>query len=144
MRALSIGQLAKAAKVSVDTIRFYEKSGLLPAAARRLSGLREYSNVDVRQLRFILRAKRLGFSLDDIRGILDLNADADPEHVKSIIQQQLQSVEKTIAELQHWRKALLTIPVRGARLSRVAILESFEPAVAVLKDEHQNAPGDAP
>ena len=129
MRALSIGQLAKAAKVSVDTIRFYEKSGLLPPATRRPSGFREYSSLDLRQLRFILRAKRLGFSLEDIRGILDLNSDS--ADVKSFVDQQLRTVERMIADLQRWRDALQAIPAR--ELSRDAILESFEREAALAK-----------
>jgi MerR family copper efflux transcriptional regulator len=60
MPTMTIGRLAKQAFVNIDTIRYYERNGLIPEAARRASGYREYEAADVRRLRFIVRAKELG------------------------------------------------------------------------------------
>lgn len=69
---MRIGEVAKHADVNVQTIRFYERSGLLPAARRRPSGYREYAPDAVDLLRFIKRAQDLGFSLRDIKELIEL------------------------------------------------------------------------
>lgn len=66
MKTFTIGQLAKQAKVNIETIRYYERRGLLPEPQRRASGYREYSTDDVIRLRFIKRAQELGFTLKEI------------------------------------------------------------------------------
>jgi MerR family copper efflux transcriptional regulator len=68
---LTIGRLADEVGVSIDTVRFYEKRGLLPQPARTAGGYRAYSPEDTWRLRFILRAKELGFTLREIRELLD-------------------------------------------------------------------------
>ncbi len=73
MQIMTIGKLAKQASVGIDTVRFYEREGLLPEAQRTDSGYRLYSPDDVDRLRFIRRAKNLGFSLDEITELLELN-----------------------------------------------------------------------
>ena len=70
-----IGAAAREAGVGVDTIRYYEREGLLPEPRRRPSGYRDYDAGPIGQLRFIRRAKELGFSLDDIRELLALSTD---------------------------------------------------------------------
>ncbi len=70
---LTIGRLAEAAGVGIETVRFYQRSGLLPEPERPLSGYREYSQADVRRIRFIKRAQTLGFNLEDIAGLLRLD-----------------------------------------------------------------------
>lgn len=67
---MQIGELAKRGGVSVQTVRFYERKGLLPEPPRRESGYRNYSEEDLERVRFILQAKSLGFSLEEIRDIL--------------------------------------------------------------------------
>src|SRR5690606_13565318 len=67
MHILGIGQLAQQAGVAIDTVRYYERSGLLAPAARLASGYRRYGPTELKRLRFIRRAKALGFSLADIR-----------------------------------------------------------------------------
>jgi MerR family copper efflux transcriptional regulator len=73
--ALSIGSLAKQVGVKIDTIRYYEREGLLPEPARRASGYRSYGQGTVTQLRFIRRAKDLGFTLEEIRDLIALSND---------------------------------------------------------------------
>ena len=108
MAAYTIGEVARHAGVGVDTVRYYERRQLLPPPARRLSGYREYDPHDVRRLRFIRRAKALGFALDDIRALLDLSADRERgvHGLRARAQARLADVEARIAELQKMRRGL--------------------------------------
>jgi MerR family copper efflux transcriptional regulator len=106
---MTIGRLAKQAGVNIDTIRYYERNGLIPEPPRRSSGYREYENSDVRRLRFILRAKDLGFTLAEIGELLSLSADRDVRGVKRRAEQRLEQVEHKINELQRVRRGLKTL-----------------------------------
>jgi MerR family copper efflux transcriptional regulator len=75
MTHLTISQLAKQAGVNVETVRYYERRGLLPQPPRRASGYRQYSQDDVAYLQFIRRAQTLGFSLKEIAELLALRVD---------------------------------------------------------------------
>ena len=111
MTVFSIGQVARLSGVGVETIRFYEREGLLEVPARRASGYRQYSQEAVTQIRFIKRAKLLGFSLKEIRELLTLRVDAETEcaQVKERAVAKLAEVEEKIVELQHMRQALLQV-----------------------------------
>lgn len=106
MRGLSIGKLAKAAKVSTYTIRFYEKSGLLPSPARRPSGFRQYSELDLVQLQFVRQARALGFSIDEIAGLLSLETEQDDLLLRGAVERQLELIDRKLAQLTGWRLAL--------------------------------------
>jgi Hg(II)-responsive transcriptional regulator len=107
MQTLTIGKAAKQAGVGIDTVRFYERQGLLPEAQRTLSGYRLYSTDDVGRLRFIRRAKALGFSLGEIAQLLQLNAARGSRaSVKKLAQHRLDDLEHKIAELSAIRDAL--------------------------------------
>jgi MerR family copper efflux transcriptional regulator len=106
---MTIGRLAKQAGVNIDTIRYYERNGLIPEAVRRASGYREYELSDVQRLRFILRAKDLGFTLAEIGELLSLSADHDVRGVKRRAEQRLEQVEHKIKELQRVRRGLKTL-----------------------------------
>ena len=108
MQTMTIGRLAKEAGVNIDTIRYYERHGLLPRAARRESGYREYSRDDVARLSFVRRAKELGFSLGDIAELLSLSADRHNgvRGVKRKAEQRVADVEQKIRELQRVRRGL--------------------------------------
>jgi MerR family copper efflux transcriptional regulator len=95
--SLSIGELAKQAGVAIDTVRYYERNDLLAPAGRLASGYRRYGAEELKRLRFIRRAKALGFSLDDIRSLLTLSAAA---------QIKLAEIEQRIAELDRIRQGL--------------------------------------
>lgn len=131
MQTMTIGRLAKQAGVNIDTIRYYERSGLLPAPLRRASGYREYRESDLDRLRFIGRAKNLGFSLAEIHELLSLSADRNVAGVKRRAEDRLAHVERKIKELQQVRRGLRTLidacPGHGA-------LESC-PIVAALSKE---------
>ena len=109
MSAMTIGRLAKEAGVNIDTIRYYERNGLIPEPTRRLSGYREYGPTDVARLRFILRAKDLGFTLAEIGELLSLSADRDVSGVKHRAKDRLEQVEHKIKELQRVRRGLKTL-----------------------------------
>ena len=105
---LGIGAVAKRAGVGVDTIRYYEREGLLPAPQRRLSGYRDYDETAVERLRFIRRAKTLGFTLDEIRELFALSVDRERgvRGVKQRAETRLAEVERRIRELQDVRRGL--------------------------------------
>jgi MerR family copper efflux transcriptional regulator len=106
--SLTIGAVAKRAGVAIDTIRYYERERLLPEPLRRASGYRSYDEGAVVQLRFIRRAKALGFTLEEIRELLALSHDRQRgvKAVKQRAQQRLDAIEQRIAELQRVRDGL--------------------------------------
>jgi MerR family transcriptional regulator, copper efflux regulator len=106
--SLTIGAVARRAGVAIDTIRYYEREGLLPEPQRRASGYRSYGEGAVVQLRFIRRAKELGFTLEEIRELLALSHDRSKgvRAVKQRAQQRLAVIEHRIAELQRVRDGL--------------------------------------
>jgi MerR family copper efflux transcriptional regulator len=107
VKRLTIGRLAREAGVGIDTVRFYERAGLMPAAPRTASGYRTYSAADTGRLRFIRRAKALGFSLDEIAELLRLaEGKGGRAGVKAIAQRRLADLEQRIAELTVFRDTL--------------------------------------
>ncbi len=109
MSAMSIGQLAQQAGVAIDTVRYYERNALLTPAGRLASGYRRYGASELKRLRFIRRAKALGFSLDDIRVLLGLSEERDIAQVKRAAQRKLGDIEHRIAELERIRAGLNTL-----------------------------------
>jgi MerR family mercuric resistance operon transcriptional regulator len=103
---ITIGKLAEAAGVGVETIRFYQRSGLLPEPDRPVSGYREYRQADVERIRFIKRAQTLGFTLEDIRGLLDLDGPQTCRSTHDLALNKLHLVEGKIADLEAIRYAL--------------------------------------
>ena len=106
MSSLSIGQLAQQAGVAIDTVRYYERNALLAPSGRLASGYRRYGATELKRLRFIRRAKALGFSLDDIRDLLTLSDERDVAQVKRAAQRKLGDIEQRIAELERIRAGL--------------------------------------
>ncbi|HEY4387772.1 MAG TPA: heavy metal-responsive transcriptional regulator [Ktedonobacteraceae bacterium] len=111
MEIFSIGQVARRACVGVETVRFYEREGLLEEPVRRVSGYRQYAEEAVKQIRFIKRAQQLGFSLKEIRELLTLRVDGQTscEQVKERAEAKLAEVEQKISELQCMRQALFQV-----------------------------------
>lgn len=105
---MKIGELAKRAEVPIETIRFYEREGVVPQPARRASGYREYDELDVRRLQFLRRAKHLGFTLAEIQELLGFseNRGADMAAFNQRAQAKLEDIQMRIAELERVRKAL--------------------------------------
>jgi len=92
--------------VSADTIRYYEKSGLLSPATRLASGYRRYDELQLRRLSFIREAQTLGFSLNDVRDLLGLSRQRDVARVKRAAERKLDDVRQRIASLERVRDAL--------------------------------------
>lgn len=107
-QSLTISRLAREAGVGIDTVRYYERAGLLPEPPRRASGYRDFPAATVQRLNFIRRAKALGFSLEEIRELLQLSADRGRgvAGVKASAEAKLRLVDERIAELQRMRDGL--------------------------------------
>lgn len=99
---MNIGDAANRSGVSAKMIRYYERIGLIPTASRTASGYREYEPRDVHMLRFIARARDLGFSVAEITGLLDLWRDKDRRSadVKALAQARVRDLRHKIAHLQ--------------------------------------------
>ena len=106
MSNFSIGQLAQRSGVAIDTVRYYERNGLLQPAGRLASGYRRYGEAELKRLRFIRRAKALGFTLEDIRALLALSAERNVAKVKRAAQAKLADIDARIAELERVRGGL--------------------------------------
>jgi Hg(II)-responsive transcriptional regulator len=109
MESIGIGALDKRAGVRIDTVRYYERSGLLAPRNRLESGYRRYGATEVARLRFIRRAQTLGFTLKEVRELLALSNLRDVARVKRAAQQKLEDVEKRIADLERVRRGLTTL-----------------------------------
>ena len=107
-KPLTIGVLARDSGVNLETIRFYERSGLLPAPQRSAAGYRHYQQMDVRRLRFIRRGRELGFSLEEIRSLLDLAAHPESPCASAdqMVREHLDAIETRIRDLQNMRAEL--------------------------------------
>ena len=104
---MKIGQVAAQAGVNIDTLRYYERRGLLTEPQRRPSGYREYPPETVRIVRFIKRAQALGFSLDEIEELLRLRGGQAPRaEVRRIAEARIKDVDERLAQLQAVRSAL--------------------------------------
>lgn len=131
MQGLMTGELAKHAGVNVETIRFYERKGLLPMPPRRASGYRVYPHEDVRRIRFIKRAQDLGFSLGEIRDLLALRArrGTTAAEVRSRAEAKLEDIRRKIADLRAIERALKELtgacPGRGP-LGECPILQHLD------------------
>jgi DNA-binding transcriptional MerR regulator len=109
MNSMGIGTLAKRAGVKIDTVRYYERSGLLAPRTRLASGYRRYSDLELSRLRFIRRAQTLGFKLAEVRELLALSAKRDVARVRRSAQIKLADVEARIASLERVREGLATL-----------------------------------
>ena len=128
---MKIGELAQRTGVPIDTVRYYERHGLLPPPQRQPSGYRSYHSEDVTRLRFVRRAKGLGFTLEEIRELLALSGrrEDDMGSLKAAAEQKLAGVEAKLAELARIRDGLRTLikacPGHGA-LDACPILHALD------------------
>ena len=104
---LTIGRLAKAAGVGIETIRYYQRVNLLPIPEPARNAFRHYPSEMIERIRFIKRAQELGFSLDDIGTLLCLNDGADRKRVQQIAHARLSNIRAKIADL-HRMEAVLS------------------------------------
>ena len=127
---INIGAVAERSGVPPKSIRYYESIGLIQPAERRANGYRSYSPLDMRTLAFIKRARGLGFSVEDVRDLLDLWRDRSRKSaaVKAMAAQHIEALGRKIEELQSMRKALadLVKRCRGDSRPDCPILDDLE------------------
>ena len=123
------GDLARATGCNIETIRYYEKTGLLPDPPRTDAGYRIYSAAHATRLRFILRARELGFSMEDIRGLMGLEDGAPPTcaEVKERTERHLADVRARIADLRRIETVLAATASRcsGAEVPDCPVLDAI-------------------
>jgi len=103
---LTIGRLAKAAHVGIETVRYYQRLKLLPTPAPVRNAFRHYPVETVERIRFIKRAQDLGFTLDDIATLLQLNDGADRRRIRQLANTRLESIRSKIADLTRMESIL--------------------------------------
>jgi MerR family transcriptional regulator, mercuric resistance operon regulatory protein len=104
-KSLTIGQLAAGGNVGVETIRFYQRKGLLETPTRE-SGIRRYGSEDLRRLRFIKQAQAAGFTLEEIKELLELDSGQDRSRARELARSRIEALDAKIAELGRARQAL--------------------------------------
>lgn len=114
MQALTISKLAHEAGVNVETIRFYQRRGLLPEPDKPLGGIRRYARADVARVLFIKAAQRIGFSLDEIAQLLKLDDGTQCAEARTIAERKLAEVRERLADLQRIETALTQLVDRCA------------------------------
>lgn len=105
-RNLTIGALAQAAAVNVETIRFYQRKGLLPQPDRPLGGIRRYGQADLARLRFVRSAQRLGFSLDEVAELLRLEDGTHCDEARHLAEHKLADVQDRLHDLARMEATL--------------------------------------
>jgi Hg(II)-responsive transcriptional regulator len=128
---LTTGRMAKLAGVNVETLRYYERRGLLRAATRTVNGFRIFSQDELRRLRFIKRAQTLGFSLDEIEALLSLRVDGSGACTRVRHQAEAKIVEideklKTLRRMKNALSSLVRTCERKGTTSYCPILDSLE------------------
>lgn len=103
---LTIGEVARAGEVPASTLRYYERQGLVRPAQRSRAGYRLYEAEAVERLEFIRAGQAVGFTLDDIRALLELNGDSPCKQVQALIERRLAEVDDKLTDLQRVRRAL--------------------------------------
>lgn len=133
MSTLRIGDLARQTATKVETIRWYEKAGLLPEPSRTTGNYRVYGNAELTRLSFIRRARDLGFSLEQVRTLLDLasNKGGACDIVHDNARAHVAQIERKIADLTALRKALITLSQSclGGSVADCRILDVLAPEV---------------
>ena len=131
IKMMTRGKVARLAGVSVETVRFYENMGLLEKPARTSSGYRIYSPEAVKRIRFIKRAKELGFTLAEIKELLSLRATSgkDCDRVRQKAEEKIEEITERIKALQNMKRVLQKLVKECARKkpgSECAILDALE------------------
>ncbi|HET9025656.1 MAG TPA: MerR family transcriptional regulator [Burkholderiaceae bacterium] len=131
--SMTIGALAQTAGVGVETVRFYQRRGLLPQPARAYGSIRRYGPTDAARLRFIRRAQELGFTLEEIGELLKLQDGTDRRAIRRIARVRLEQVESRLADLERMRLALRDVihdceHTPGA--PRCPVIEAIDPGAS--------------
>ena len=131
---MKIGEMASATATNIETVRYYEKIGLLPAPARNAANYRSYGNEHLARLSFIRRARDLGFTLDQVRELLTLTDDRAQScaAVDAIATAHLTDIDRKIADLQALRDELSRLigDCRQETIDECLIIDSLAPAAS--------------
>jgi MerR family mercuric resistance operon transcriptional regulator len=109
MPSLTIGRLAAAAGVHVETVRYYQRRGLLAEPSRPLGGIRRYGDNDLARLQFVRRARAMGFSLDEIAGLLKLDGAGACLHTRQLTESRLAEVRRKLKDLRRLESELVEL-----------------------------------
>jgi MerR family copper efflux transcriptional regulator len=147
MHGLRTGQVAKQAGVNAETLRYYERTGLIDAPPRTASGYREYAEETVSRIRFIRRAKALGFTLQEIADFLSLRVSptARSAEIKARAQAKIADIEEKICALTRIKETLMGITMACdgcVPLSQCPILDALD-AHANGRDDQNNKPKES-
>ena len=115
---ITVGQLARAAAVNVETVRYYQRIGLLSLPGRDYGSIRRYLADDLKRIRFIKRAQKLGFSLDEVALLLGLSDGRHCAQTRVLAEKKLTVVEEKIADLEAIQKALKGLVAKCSKGSR--------------------------
>lgn len=116
----TIGAVAKAAGVNIETIRFYQRKGLLAEPDRPSGSIRRYGQADVARVRFVKAAQRLGFSLDEVAGLLTLDDGAHCDEARHLAEQKLTDVRTKLSDLRRIERVLSALVRDCARHGTVS------------------------
>ena len=133
MQALTISRLAREAGVNIETIRFYQRRGLLAEPPKPLGGIRHYSQTDVARVLFIKAAQRIGFTLDEIEQLLNLDDGMRCSEARAIAEHKLEAVRERLADLQRIEFALSQLVGRcEASRGKVScpLIDALQPSIA--------------
>ena len=124
----TIGGLAKAAGVGVETVRYYQRRGLLPEPARPPGEVRRYGEAELKRLKFIRHAQASGFTLNEIGELIALDASDDRARARELAQARVAAIDEKIAELREARDALAGLAIDCASKGRGPgpILKAFD------------------
>ena len=104
--SLTISRLAASAQVNVETVRYYQRRGLMPEPKRPLGGIRHYGSAEVSRLQFIRRAQAMGFSLDEIAGLIEVKGQRACESTRRLTELKLVEVRRRLVELHQLERDL--------------------------------------
>jgi len=131
--ALRIGEVAASASVSVDTVRYYERMKLLPRARRTSGNFRVFGVDSIERVQFIKQAQDLGFSLDEIRGVLATGGAQECQRVHDLLSEKLQELDGRLTSMKKFRRVLLRHLAECERELREHSEEACCPVVAIGK-----------
>lgn len=131
--SLTVGELAKTAEVHVETVRYYQRRGLLATPERRYGTIRRYTEADLDRLQFIRRAQRLGFVLEEIAQLLTLDAIHDRDRARALAEAKVADLDNRLADLQAMRRVLVE------RIAHCAHGQPAEPCPILDAFQHESA-----
>jgi len=132
MDTLTIGQLGRATDTKIETIRYYEKIGLLPAPRRTTGNYRSYAAEQLQLLGFIRRTRELGFSIEEVRELLELAAHGERPCEDQLVARHLETTERKIEALRRLRRELrdTLASCKGGRIAECRVIQALSPAAA--------------